>query len=130
MRTLAGRDWMARIMGDPSSDATGIYAPATWIGLTSDDTAEDETRTELPGEVTTGTLSRKQGVYAHTDGTDTYTLTHTFTSDQIIEINKCGVFTAPSGGTMAFERMLNGVASLQVDDQMRVTEVVDLSPGS
>lgn len=126
MRTNAGRDWQAKVMGDTASNATGAYAPATYIGLTADNTAPNAADVSLTGEIAVGTLARAQAVYAHTNGTATYTLTKTFTSDQTVTVSKLGVFTASAGGTMAFESLLNQPAALLSGDQVVITFTVTL----
>lgn len=126
MRTNAGRDLQARQMGDSASSATGTYAPANYIGLSANANAPVATATSLTGEITGGTLARKQAVYAHTNGTNSYTLTASFTSDQTVTINKVGIFNAASAGTMAFETLLNAPAVLVSGDQVQITETVTL----
>ena len=126
MRTNAGRDLQARQMGDTASTATGIYAPANYIGVSANASAPVAGNTALAGEVVGGTLNRKQAVYAHTDGTNSYTLTATFISDQTITLQKIGIFNAPTGGTMAFETALNAPAVLVSGDQVQITETVTL----
>lgn len=113
-------------MGDTGSSGAGIYAPANYIGLTANANAASTTDTTLPGEITSGTLARKQATYAHTDGTNSYTLTASFTSDQAITIAKMGLFNASSSGTMAFESLLNALAGLVSGDQVQITEAVTI----
>ena len=126
MRTNAGRDLQARQMGDTASSATGVYAPANFIGLTSNANAPTAASTALTGEITGGTLARKKGVYAHTNGTNSYTVTATFIADQSVTVNKVGVFNAATGGTLAFESLLNAPAVLVSGDQVQITETVTL----
>lgn len=128
LRTYAGRDWQATVMGNGAAAGagTGVMRPADYIGLTADNTAPDATRTTLPGEVTSGSLARSQATFGHTNGTTSYTLTKTFTSDQAIIVAKIGVFNAPTGGTMAFETMMNAPANLVSGDQLAITETVTL----
>lgn len=113
-------------MGDNASTGTGIYAPANYIGLTANANAPAAGDTTLPGEITSGTLARKQATYAHTNGTNSYTLTASFTSDQAVTLAKMGVFNAASGGTLVFETLLNATASLVSGDQIQVTQTVTL----
>lgn len=101
-------------------------AAATYIGVTADTTAPAAGDTTLTGEITTGTLARAVAAYAHTTGTASYTLTKTFTSDQTVVLAKIGVFTASSGGTMAFETLLNTTVALASGDQVAITETVNL----
>lgn len=113
-------------MADTASTGTGAYAPANYIGLTANATAPAAGDTTLTGEIGSGTLVRAQATYAHTNGTNTYTLTKTFTSDQSVVIAKIGVFNAPTGGTMVFESLLSATATLVSGDQLAITEVVTL----
>jgi hypothetical protein len=128
LRTNAGRDFQANVMGygGAGGAGTGAMRPADYLGITSDNTAPDATRTTLPSEVSSGSLTRAQAIYAHTSGTASYTLTKTFTSDQPINVAKLGVFNAPSGGTMVFETLLNSPAPMQSGDQLALTETVTL----
>jgi len=119
-RTDAGRDWQARIMGDTGSDGTGDYASATYIGLSANTDSPVASNTTLPGEITSGTLARTQAVYAHTNGTSSYTLTKTFTSDQTVNIAKTGVFNALTGGTLVFETLLGSTANLKSGDTVQI----------
>lgn len=133
MRTNAGRDFQALVMGDTASTGTGAYKPAIYIGLTSDATAPAATDTVLTTEVVSGTLSRAAAAFAHTTGAATYTLIKTFTSDQTITINKIGVFNgagpggaATTSNVLVFATLLNAAASLVSGDQLQITETVTL----
>lgn len=126
LRTTAGRDFQARVMGDTASTGTGSYAAATYIGVTADASAAAAGDTTLTGEISSGTLTRAQAIYAHTNGTASYTLTKTFTSDQSVVIAKIGVFNASTSGTMVFESLLNATATLVSGDQLQITETVTL----
>lgn len=126
MRVNSGTDFQSRVMADTASTGTGAYAPANYIGLTANTTAPAAADTTLTGEVTTGTLARAQATYAHTNGTNTYTLTKTFTSDQSVTIAKIGVFNAAAGGTLVFETLLNATATLVSGDMLQISEVVTL----
>lgn len=126
MRTTVGRDWQAAIMGNTASNATGAYASATWVGVTADATAPGAGDTTLSGELTGGTMGRAQAVYAHTTGQATYTLTLTVTSDRTVTLAKIGIFNASSGGTMAFETLLDNTAAMRAGDSIQVVETVSL----
>jgi hypothetical protein len=126
MRTNAGTDFQARVMGDTASTGTGLYAPGTYIGVTANATAPAAGDTTLTGEVATGTLIRAQATYAHTTGAASYTLTKTFTSDQTVTLAKIGVFNAATGGTMIFESLMSATAALVANDQVTITETVSL----
>lgn len=126
MRTNAGRDFMAAVMGNPSSTGTGSFAPASYLGLTANTTDPAASDTSLTGEITSGTLARAIATYGHTLGTNVYTLTHTFTSDQSITIAKIGVFNAASGGTLVFAYLLDDPAVLVSGDQLQITQTITL----
>ncbi len=126
MRTTNGRDWQAGVMGDTSSNATGDYAAANYIAVTADATTPEATDTTLPGEISSGTLVRVQASYAHTSGTDSYTLSNVFTSDQTITLAKIGIFNASTAGTLVFEDLLPETAVLYSGDQILIVETVDL----
>ncbi len=126
MRTNAGRDWQCRVMADTASTASGSYAPANWIALSTDVGAPNAANTTLAGELTGGTLGRAQASYAHTDGTASYTLIRTFTSDRIANVTKYGVFNAASGGTMCFEQAFPEVVPLKIGDVIQVVDTIAL----
>jgi len=126
LRTDAGRDFQAKVMGDTASTGTGAYASAVYIGLTANSSAPAAGDTTLAGEIASGTLIRAAAIYAHTTGTASYTLTKTFTSDQSVVVAKIGVFNASTTGTMVFESLLNATATLVSGDQLQITETVTL----
>lgn len=124
MRTADGRDLNARVLSDPGSNGTGSYAPACYLALSPDTAAPDPSHHSLPSEIVSGTLVRALGAYAHTTGTNVYTVTKTFTSDQSVTVAKLGLYNA--AGVLAFETLLNAPAVLKVGDQVSITEVVTL----
>lgn len=126
MRTHAGRDWQARLMADTSSTGTGVYAPANWVALSDNPSPPSAADTVLAGELTGGTMARAQASYAHTNGTATYTLINTFTSDREATVYKYGAFTASSGGTLAFEEAFDDAVPLKVGDTIQVVDTVSL----
>lgn len=126
MRTNAGRDWQCGVMADTASDGTGDYAPANWIGLSSSAVAPSAANTSLASELTGGTMDRAQASFAHTDGTASYTLIKTFTSDRIVNVYKYGVFTADSGGVMAFEQAFDEMVPLRIGDTVQVVDTITL----
>jgi hypothetical protein len=117
---------MARVIGDTASTGTGSYAPACWIGLTANATAPAATDTVLTGEIASGTLLRAQATYAHTNGTASYTLTKTFTSDQTVTLAKIGIFNGATANTLVFATLLSATAGLVSGDQIQVTDTVTL----
>ena len=123
----AGRDALhAQHLGTSAQPASFNY-----MGVSANVTAPSAANTTLPGEITTGGggLIRAQATYAHTGGTNTSTLTKTFTangSDSLpVTIAKIGVFNAVTVGTLAYETLLNATATLTISgDNVAITETV------
>lgn len=127
----------------PSATATyvlvGAGGPAAWfMGLTATATAPSATDTSLTGEVTSqpAGLIRKICPYAHTAGTNTYTLTPVYTigggdTSLPITVAAIGVFNSmvatDTATTMLFHTLLNATATLSASgDQLTVTETVTM----
>jgi len=125
--TNGGRDALhAQHLGTSAQPAAFNY-----MALTANATAAAAGDTTLTGEITTagGGLLRAQATYAHTAGTNTTTLTKTFTangSDSLpVTIAKIGIFNASTVGTMGYETALNASATLNVSgDNVAITETV------
>lgn len=125
--TNAGRDMLhAQHMSTSTQPASCNY-----IALTANATAASASSTSLTAEIATasGGLVRAQATYAHTGGTNTTTLTKTFTangSDSLpVTVAKIGVFNASSSGTLGYETLLNATATLTISgDNVTVTETV------
>ena len=108
--------------------------PAQFIAISSTNSAPVATDTTMAGEITTagGGLLRTQATYAHTAGTNTYTMANTWTvngSDSIpVTIYRMGLFTGmvvASTITMMFETSLNASATLSaIGDTLTVTDTV------
>lgn len=133
LRTNAGTDWQASIMGNSAASGagTGTQRSADFVALTTDGTAPAGGDTTLASELATDGLSRAAGTYAHTGGTNTYTITRAFTFTRAggvdRNVQKIGVFNAGSVGTMAFETLLTAAQLLQANgDQLTVTQTVTL----
>lgn len=130
MFTNAGRDHQYNVQANTAAQP----AAANYMALTANSTAPAATDTTLTGEIATagGGLVRAQATPAHTNGTNTYTLTRTFTvngNDVIpVTIAKIGIFNAASSGTMAFTTLLSATATLAtVGDQLTVTDTVTMA---
>jgi hypothetical protein len=125
--TNGGRDALhAQHMSTSAQPASFNY-----IALTASTTAPAPTDTTLTGEITTagGGLLRAQATYAHTTGTNTTTLTKTFTangSDVLpVTIAQIGVFNASTSGTLGYHTALSSTATLNVSgDNVTITETV------
>lgn len=113
-------------MADTASNGSGAYAAANWVALSDDPDAPVATNTVLPGELIGGTLDRAQASYAHTTGTASYTLIHTFTSDRDTTAYGYGVFTASTGGVLAFHAAFSEPVSLKIGDTVQVIDTISL----
>lgn len=103
--------------------------PATfnYMAITADATAPAAGDTVLTSEQTTNGLARAQATYAHTAGTNTTTLTKTFTytGSSSVTLAKIGIFNASSSGTMGYETLLNATATVTTNgDNVTVTETI------
>lgn len=133
LRTNAGTDWQASIMGNSAASGagTGTQRAADFVALTENATAPSASSTTLTSELTTDGLARAAGTYGHTGGTNTYTITraYTFTRAGGVDrtVAKIGVFNASSTGVLAFETLLSASQLLQTNgDQLTVTQTVTL----
>lgn len=125
--TNAGRDALhAQHMSTSAQPAAFNY-----VALTASTTSPAAGDTTLTGEITTagGGLVRAQATYAHTAGTNTTTLTKTFTangSDSLpVVLAQIGVFNASSVGTLGYHTAMSATASLAVSgDNVTLTETV------
>jgi hypothetical protein len=120
--TNAGLDFISSQIGSTSTGANG----ANYIALSSDSTAPAATDTTLTGEISGSSLDRAQGTYSHTAGTNTFTVQKVFTaSGTVSAIQKTGLFTASSAGTMMAENTFSSV-NLISGDQLTVTWTITI----
>lgn len=127
--TNAGRDaFHAQHMSTAAQPAAFNY-----MGLANNATATAPAAgdTVLTGEITTagGGLIRAQATYAHTAGTNTSTLTKTFTANGTdslpVTVSQMGIFNAVTAGTISYKTALNSNATLNISgDNVTVTETV------
>jgi hypothetical protein len=108
-------------------------APFAYVALTASTTTPASGDTTLAGEITTagGGLVRALATYAHTAGTNTSTVTKTFTangSDSLpVTLAQIGVLNASSSGTLGYHTALSSTATLaSIGDSIAVTETVTL----
>lgn len=95
--TTAGRDFLHQ----QGYKDTGLASNGlNYIALSNDTLTETSASTTLSSEITTNGLGRAQGTYAHTAGTNTTTITKTFTASGTQSAQKAALFTASSSGTM------------------------------
>ena len=102
--------------------ADGSSTSAWFMGITANSTAPAQTDTSLAGEITTagGGLIRKICPFAHTAGTNTYTLTPVFTANGTdtlpVTIAKMGTFVSLIASdvtdTMFHEDLISPTATL------------------
>lgn len=130
MLTNAGRDFVAKQIAGAAS-ATAV---AKFVAITANSTAPAAGDTTLTGEITTGGggLVRQTGIYAHTNGTATFTVTSTFTangSDSLpVTIAKRGIFDAISAGTLVYETLVSPTAPMSASgDSLVLTDTVTIS---
>lgn len=122
LRTDAGADWQAAVMGGDTQPAS-----AQFIALTANASAPAAGDTALTGEISSGGLARAEGVYTHTNGTTSYKITLTFTATAgHSDIAKAGMFNANSAGTMVFETLLASTATLAIDDTLTIEWTVNI----
>ena len=124
LRYANGATWQANLMGNPSSNGTGIYAPGQYIGVSSDATAPTQTDTTLVGEITSGSLSRAQGTFGFTAGATTYTQSKVFTSDQNLTLYKSALFNQPTSGNPLFGSLFSSSRTLSSGDEIGITESI------
>ena len=123
----AGRDALhAQHLSTSAPPATFNY-----MCVSANGTAASAANTTLPAEITTagGGLLRAQAIYAHTVGTNTSTLTKTFTangSDALpVTIAKIGVLNAVTVGTLGYETLLSATATLTISgDNVAITHTI------
>jgi len=121
--TNAGKDFIARQLGSTSPAPNG----ANYIALSTDSTTPSASDTTLPGEITYGGLARSQGTYSHEDGTNTFTIQKTFTATtSFTGVQKAGLFTAPTGGTMLAVNTFTPI-NLQNGDQLQITWTITIT---
>jgi hypothetical protein len=121
--TNAGKDFIAVQLGQTSGLGTN---GANYIALSDDIAAPNAADTTLTGEISTNGLTRAQGLYAHTAGTDNWTISKTFTATGTVNnVQKAGLFTLGAVGTMMAENTFASV-NLANGDQLTITWTIDL----
>jgi len=95
--TNAGRDYLHQQGYATSGLGTNGL---NFIGLSNDTLTETSTSTVLSNEITLNGLTRAAGTYAHTNGTNTTTVSRVFTATGTQSAQKAALFTAVSAGTM------------------------------
>ncbi len=120
--TDAGKDFISAQIGSTTTGSNG----ANYIALSNNTAAPLAADTTLAGEITGSGLDRAQGTYSHTAGTNTFTVQEVFTaSGTVSDIQKTGLFTASSGGTMMAENTFSSV-NLISGDQLTVSWTITI----
>lgn len=120
LRTTAGGDWQASVMGNTSAPpATGNY-----IALSNDGTAPSASDTSVAAEIVSNGLSRAQGTYAHTASTASYTVQKVFNATGTQASQKTGLLNASSSGTLIFENTYTAV-TVNNGDTLTVTWTIN-----
>jgi len=122
-----------------ATPASGVYqigagnCPAVWVALTANNATPTTggADTTLTGEITTagGGLVRKVIVYGHTAGTNTYTLTGTYTANGTdvlpVTVAKVGDFQAQNGGRLMYETLFASTVTLSASgDNFQLTDTI------
>lgn len=109
----------------------GGLAAVRFMALTTNAGAAAAGDTVLTGEVTTNGGGRSLATYAHTYGTNTFTLVKSYSiTGTITAIHKMGLFVCLSSAgadPMIFETVLNADATVVNGDTLQVTETVTLT---
>jgi hypothetical protein len=120
--TNVGRDFIHTQSYGTAPGGNGL----NWMALTNSAITPSPTDTVLAGEITSNGLARAQGVFAHTAGTNTSTISYTFTCASAPQAAQAAaLFTANSGGTMNNELTFTQ-RSLQIGDQLVVTFTITI----
>lgn len=114
--TNAGRDALHQ---QHTGGAGGVAQPAQfqYMATSTSAAAEVATNTTLPGEIVTAGSGflRAQATWAHTVGTNTTTLTKTFTATGTdaspTAVSKIGILNAAAAGTLGYEKNLAAAAT-------------------
>lgn len=134
LRTTGGADWQANEMGATS----GAPAQVNYIALSNNtnapaagDCGAGSSACSLGGssptspEITTNGCARAQATFSHSNGTTTWTLTHTWTATGTQAVQEAGMFNASSSGTMVFEAAFTQV-NLANTDTLTITWTVSI----
>ena len=120
LRTNAGGDWQASVMGNTSAPP----ATCNYIALSNDATAPSTSDTAVASEIAANGLSRAQATYAHTNGTASFTEQKVFSATGTQASQKAGLLNASSSGTLCFENTYTQV-TVNNGDTLTVTWTIN-----
>lgn len=123
--TNSGRDFLHQQGYQTSGLGTNGL---NYIGLSADALSETTSSTTLSTELSGSGLTRAQGAVNHTAGTNTTTVSKTFTMSGAgpQTVQKAALFTASSSGTMCHVLAFSTSRSLVLNDQLVVTFTITL----
>jgi hypothetical protein len=122
--TNAGEDVISRQTGCGATSAPACANGGVFIALSTDSGAPAAADTVCPSESAVSGLARALGTYAHSAGTNTHTISHTFTlgTAGAVVIAKVCMLDAASGGSLFAETLLASTATVNaVGDQITIT---------
>jgi len=120
--TNAGFDLISSAVSNTATQP----AACNYIAVTNTAITPAAGDTTLSGEISSNGLTRAQGTYAHTNGTQTYTVSKVFTATGTQASQATGLFNASSVGTMCYEATYTQV-TVNSGDTLTVTWTVTLS---
>lgn len=124
IKTTVGIDFLFSQGYSAASVATTGFS---FIALSNDTLTETSASTTLSTEIAANGLARVAATYAHTTGTATATLAHTFTCTTAPQAaQKAALFTLVSAGTMNHALSFTQ-RSLQIGDTLAITFTITLS---
>lgn len=118
LRTNGGIDWQAGVMslsGSQPAAASYIALSNNAVAPAAGDCAAGSITCALSGEITTNGLGRHTATQSHTNGTNTWAITYTWTASGTQAVQEAGMFNASSSGTMVFEAAFTQVNLVATD---------------
>jgi hypothetical protein len=120
LRTTAGGDWQASVMGNTAAPP----ATCNYIALSNDAVAPAAGDTAVASEITLNGLARAQGTYSHTASTASFTIQKVFTATGTQASQKAGLLNAGAAGTLCFENTYTQV-TVNNGDTLTVTWTIN-----
>lgn len=122
--TNAGEDVISRQTACGATGAPACANGGIYIALSTDAGAPAATDVACPSESAVSGLARALGTYAHVAGTNTHTISHTFTlgTAGAVVITKVCMLDAAAAGNLFAETLLASSATVNaVGDQVTIT---------
>jgi len=117
--------------GTTPANTSGYFIIPTctprFMGTTADTNPAAAGDTTLASEQTGNGLGRAKATFAHTGGTNNYTMANTFSVTGSVTVHKMGLLTAANttaGGVLVFEAVLNADAVVVNLDSLTITSTV------